>query len=86
VPMANEGGAPDNITVIVVDTEEATAEPTAEPTETTLNGVRVLIVEDDPDAREIAQRVQAAAVKLRQVMRFDHAAYLQPQSRGEGRS
>jgi CheY-like chemotaxis protein len=28
----------------------------SEPTETTLNGVRVLIVEDDPDAREIAER------------------------------
>jgi serine/threonine protein phosphatase PrpC len=29
VAMANEGGGPDNITVIVVDTEQATAEPDA---------------------------------------------------------
>jgi PAS domain S-box-containing protein len=30
--------------------------PMAKPTETTLDGVHVLIVEDDPDAREIAER------------------------------
>jgi PAS domain S-box-containing protein len=36
--------------------EKSSARPAAKPTETTLDGVRVLIVEDDPDAREIAQR------------------------------
>ena len=36
--------------------DKSESRPAAEPTETTLNGVRVLIVEDDPDAREIAQR------------------------------
>ena len=45
-----------------VDPGEITsARPAIKPTETTLEGVRVLIVEDDPDAREIAARSIADA-------------------------
>ena len=36
--------------------EMSSARPAAKPLATTLDGVRVLIVEDDPDAREIAER------------------------------
>ncbi|HUQ88594.1 MAG TPA: ATP-binding protein [Vicinamibacterales bacterium] len=36
--------------------DHSSARPALRPTETTLEGVRVLVVEDDPDAREIAER------------------------------
>jgi len=36
--------------------ERLVARPAVTPAETTLDGIRVLIVEDDPDAREIAER------------------------------
>ena len=36
--------------------DNLSARPAIKPTETTLDGVRVLVVEDDPDAREIAER------------------------------
>jgi CheY-like chemotaxis protein len=36
--------------------DHSSARPALKPTETTLDGVRVLVVEDDPDAREIAER------------------------------
>jgi protein phosphatase len=52
VAMANEGGGPDNITVIVVDTEQATAEPdtTGDLASGVGSATGAMPAVDDPDA------------------------------------
>jgi len=62
VAMANEGGGPDNITVIVIDTEEATGEPDA--TDDLAPGIGsatgAMPAVDDPDATGTGRDGRAA--------------------------
>jgi len=62
VAMANEGGGPDNITVIVIDTEEATGEP--DTTDDLAPGIGsatgAMPAVDDPDATEAGRDGRAA--------------------------
>ena len=62
VAMANEGGGPDNITVIVIDTEEATGEP--DMTDDLAPGIGsatgAMPAVDDPDATEAGRDGRAA--------------------------